>query len=100
MKIQHKKEIAFYCYAIVPMGFVIYTVISILFQDIIFPLTVRNVLHESLRNLGSLILFSLFFYPSYIHMDEEGIRPPERSREERMINILSFLLIKWVKSIH
>ncbi|MDK4253244.1 MULTISPECIES: hypothetical protein [Bacillus] len=71
MKIQHKKEIAFYCYAIVPMGFVIYTVISILFQDITFPLTVRNVLHESLRNLGSLILFSLFFYPSYIWMKKE-----------------------------
>ncbi|WP_047477427.1 hypothetical protein [Bacillus siamensis] len=80
MKIQHKKEIAFYCYALVPVGFVIYTIISILFQDITFPLTVRKVLHESLRNMGSLLLFSLFFYPSYIWMKKEFGRWKEEEK--------------------
>ncbi|WP_269774029.1 hypothetical protein [Bacillus siamensis] len=80
MKIQHKKEIALYCYALVPVGFVIYTIISILFQDITFPLTVRNVLHESLRNMGSLLLFSLFFYPSYIWMKKEFGRWKEEEK--------------------
>ncbi|MGF7534742.1 hypothetical protein AAGG74_13755 [Bacillus mexicanus] len=70
MKIQHKKEIAFYCYAIIPMGFVISTIISILSHDITFPLTVRNILDESLKNIWFLILFSLFFYPTYIWMKQ------------------------------
>ncbi|PJZ01745.1 hypothetical protein CPT06_02880 [Bacillus vallismortis] len=70
MNIQHKKEISFYCYAIVPMGFAISTIISILSHDITFPLTVKNVLNESLRNIWFLFLFSLFFYPIYIWMKQ------------------------------
>ncbi|PAD64763.1 hypothetical protein CHH79_05770 [Bacillus siamensis] len=80
MKIQHKKEIALYCYTVVPIWFAISIVIAIFSHDITFPLTVRNVLHEFLRNMGSLLLFSLFFYPSYIWMKKEFGRWKEEER--------------------
>ncbi|MCY8388487.1 hypothetical protein MOC78_13570 [Bacillus inaquosorum] len=71
MKVQHKKELKFYCLVTIPSAFVVLTVISFLFQEITFPVTARAFLNASWHNLLFLIPFGLFFYPVHIWMKRE-----------------------------
>ncbi|KAF1677761.1 hypothetical protein [Bacillus sp. SKDU12] len=71
MKVQHKKELKFYCFVMTPLVFVVLTVISFILQEITFPVTARAFLNASWHNLLFLIPFSLFFYPVHIWMKKE-----------------------------
>ncbi|CAN2251655.1 DUF2798 domain-containing protein [Bacillus subtilis] len=71
LKVQHKKELKFYCFVTIPSAFVVLTVISFLFQEITFPVTARAFLNASWHNLLFLIPFGLFFYPMHIWMKRE-----------------------------
>ncbi|UVB75505.1 hypothetical protein LXE94_20710 [Bacillus subtilis] len=64
MKVQHKKELKFYCFITIPSAFVVLTVISFLLQEITFPVTASAFLNASWHNL-------LFFYPVHIWMKRE-----------------------------
>ncbi|OOE19842.1 hypothetical protein [Bacillus subtilis] len=68
MKVQHKKELKFYCIVTIPSAFVVLTVISFLLQEITFPVTASAFLNASWHNLLFLIPFGLFFYPVHIWM--------------------------------
>ncbi|MFH0346581.1 hypothetical protein ACHADS_08420 [Bacillus vallismortis] len=71
MKGQHKKELKFYCFVTIPSAFVVLTVISFLFKEIMFPVTARAFLNTSWHNILFLIPFGLFFYPVHIWMKRE-----------------------------
>ncbi|WP_286059229.1 hypothetical protein [Bacillus mojavensis] len=71
MKVQHKKELKFYCLVTIPAAFAVLTVISFLLQEITFPVTASALLNTSWHNLLFLIPFCLFFYPVHIWMKRE-----------------------------
>ncbi|WP_069838346.1 hypothetical protein [Bacillus sp. F56] len=71
MKVQHKKELTFYCFVTIPAAFVVLTVISFVLQEITFPVTASAFLYASWHNLLFLIPFGLFFYPVHIWMKRE-----------------------------
>ncbi|ARW08957.1 hypothetical protein [Bacillus atrophaeus] len=71
MKVQHKKELKFYCFVTIPVVFVVLTVISFLLQEITFPVTASAFLNASWHNLLFLMPFGLFFCPVHIWMKQE-----------------------------